>query len=86
LQSECKIAQHAQRVLHPDFLRAVSARSAQLLDLTDLARELGVAVNTAKAWLSVLQASYQVDGWDPFAVADAPLEQIRDEYGIPPLA
>lgn len=26
------------------------------------------------------------DHWDPFAVADAPLEQIRAEYGIPPLA
>jgi hypothetical protein len=24
-------------------------------------------------------------GWDPFAVADGPLEQIRQEYGIPPL-
>jgi hypothetical protein len=42
------------------FLRAVAARSAQLLDLSDLARELGVAVNTAKAWLSVLEATYQV--------------------------
>jgi len=42
------------------FLRAVAARSAQLLDLTDIARELGVAVNTAKAWLSVLEATYQV--------------------------
>jgi hypothetical protein len=26
------------------------------------------------------------DRWDPFAVADAPLEQIRAEYGIPALA
>jgi hypothetical protein len=25
------------------------------------------------------------DHWDPFAVADAPLEQIRVEYGVPPL-
>src|SRR5262245_47547585 len=25
------------------------------------------------------------DGWDPFAVADAPLEQLRAEYRIPPL-
>jgi hypothetical protein len=30
------------------------------LNITDLARDLGVAVNTAKAWLSVLEASYQV--------------------------
>jgi len=42
------------------FLRALAARSAQLLNLADLARDLGVAVNTAKAWLSVLEAGYQV--------------------------
>lgn len=42
------------------FLRALAARSAQLLRISDLARDLGVAVNTIKAWLSVLEASYQV--------------------------
>lgn len=42
------------------FIRALAARSAQLLNLTDLARDLGVAVNTIKAWLSVLEATYQV--------------------------
>jgi predicted AAA+ superfamily ATPase len=42
------------------FLRALAARTAQLLSLTDLARDLGVAVNTVKAWLSVLEATYQV--------------------------
>ncbi len=43
-----------------NFLRALAARSAQLLNLTDLARDLGISVNTAKAWLSVLEATYQV--------------------------
>jgi hypothetical protein len=43
-----------------NFLRALAARSAQLLNLADIARDLGVAVNTAKAWLSVLEATYQV--------------------------
>lgn len=43
-----------------NFLRALAARSAQLLDLTGLSRDLGIAVNTAKAWLSVLEATYQV--------------------------
>jgi len=43
-----------------NFLRALVARSAQLLNLTELAHDLGVAVNTAKAWLSVLEATYQV--------------------------
>ncbi len=42
------------------FLRVLAARSGQLLNLTDVARDLGVAVNTAKAWLSVLEATYQV--------------------------
>jgi predicted AAA+ superfamily ATPase len=43
-----------------NFIRALAARSGQLLNLTDLARDLGVAVNTTKAWLSVLEATYQV--------------------------
>ena len=42
------------------FLRALAARSGQLLNLADLARDLGVALNTVKAWLWVLEASYQV--------------------------
>jgi hypothetical protein len=42
------------------FLRALAARSAQLLSLSDIARELGTAVNTVKAWLSVLEATHQV--------------------------
>jgi len=42
------------------FLRALAARCAQLLNLSDLSRDLGVAVNTVKAWLSVLEATYQV--------------------------
>jgi predicted AAA+ superfamily ATPase len=43
-----------------NFLYALAARSAQLLNMTDLARDLGVAVNTLKAWLSVLEATFQV--------------------------
>ena len=42
------------------FLRALAARSAQPLNLTELARDLGVAVNTAKSWLSILEATFQV--------------------------
>jgi hypothetical protein len=43
-----------------NMLHALAARSAQLLNITDLARDIGVAVNTFKAWLSVLQATFQV--------------------------
>jgi len=42
------------------FLKILAARSGQLLNLTDVAREIGVAVNTVRAWLSVLEATYQV--------------------------
>ena len=42
------------------FIRALAARSGQLLNLSDAARDLGIAVNTAKAWLSVLEATFQV--------------------------
>ena len=45
---------------YQNFLRLLAARSAQLLSLTEVARDLGVAVNTVKAWLSVLEATYQV--------------------------
>ena len=43
-----------------NFLRALAARSAQLLNLAELARDLGVALNTAKSWLAVLVATFQV--------------------------
>lgn len=46
--------------LFQSFLRALALRSGQLLNLTDIARDLGVAVNTAKQWLSVLEATFQV--------------------------
>ena len=39
------------------FLRAAAARTAQLLNLSDLARDADIAPNTAKHWLSILQAS-----------------------------
>lgn len=42
------------------FLRTLASRSGQLLNLSDVSRDLGVVVNTLKAWLSVLEATYQV--------------------------
>jgi predicted AAA+ superfamily ATPase len=39
------------------FLRAAAARTGQLLNLSELARDSDVAVNTAKNWLSILQSS-----------------------------
>ena len=48
------------------FLRGAAARTGQLLNLTDLARDADVAVNTAKSWLSILQASGQVYLLEPY--------------------
>ena len=44
------------------FLRALAARAAQLQSLSDLAPDLGVAVNTVKAWISVLRDPAASDG------------------------
>lgn len=42
------------------FLRLCAGRTGQLLNLSNLAQETGVAQSTARAWLSVLEASYVV--------------------------
>jgi uncharacterized protein len=39
------------------FFRAAAARTGQLLNMADLARDADVAPNTAKSWLSILQGS-----------------------------
>ena len=48
------------------FLRGAAARTGQLLNLVDLARDADVAPNTAKNWLSILQASGIVYLLEPF--------------------
>ncbi len=42
------------------FLRLCAARTGQLLNLSSLATDCGVTHNTAKSWISVLEASYIV--------------------------
>ncbi len=42
------------------LLGALAARNAQLLNMTEVARDLGLAVNTVKSWVSVLEATYQI--------------------------
>ncbi len=42
------------------FLRAVAARTAQMLNYSDLARDCAISVNTARKWMSVLEGSFQV--------------------------
>ncbi|MBP9726264.1 MAG: ATP-binding protein [Gammaproteobacteria bacterium] len=47
------------RVFHR-FLQMCAVRTGQLLNLSNLASDCGITHNTAKAWLSVLEASYLV--------------------------
>ncbi|OGT21738.1 MAG: ATPase [Gammaproteobacteria bacterium RBG_16_57_12] len=48
------------------FLRTVAARTGQLLNLAELARDADVAPNTAKSWLSILQSSGLVYLLEPY--------------------
>ena len=54
--------------LFQTYLRALATRSAQLLNLSELARDVGVSVSTAKDWLSILEASFQVFILRPYFV------------------
>jgi predicted AAA+ superfamily ATPase len=48
------------------FVRACAARTAQLLNIAELARDANVAPNTAKSWLSILEASGIVFLLEPY--------------------
>jgi hypothetical protein len=42
------------------FLRLCASRTGQILNISELARDVGMSGPTTKKWLSVLEASYQV--------------------------
>lgn len=42
------------------FLKLCAGRIGQLLDYSSLANDTGIAVNTVKSWISVLEASYVI--------------------------
>lgn len=48
------------------LLRAAALRSGQLLSYSELARDVGIAPNTAKQWISVLQSSGQIFLLEPY--------------------
>ncbi len=51
------LAQVGDLTVFTRFLRSAAARTGQLLNIADIARDVGVAPNTVKHWLSILQAS-----------------------------
>lgn len=48
------------------FVRACAARTGQLMNLADLARDADISIPTAKKWLSILQASFLVSLLQPY--------------------
>lgn len=48
------------------LVRSTALRAGQLLSYADLARDVGIAPNTAKRWLSVLEASQQIFLLEPY--------------------
>ncbi|MEK7256454.1 MAG: ATP-binding protein [Bacteroidota bacterium] len=50
------------------FVRLCAGRAGQLLNLTTLAKDADISVNTVKSWLSILEASYLVFFLQPYHV------------------
>ncbi len=48
------------------LLRAIATRTGQILSYADLAKDVDVAPNTVKAWVSVLEASRQIYIMEPY--------------------
>lgn len=48
------------------FLRACALRAGQILSYAELARDVAIAPNTAKSWISVLEASQQIFLLEPY--------------------
>jgi uncharacterized protein len=48
------------------FMRLCAGRAGQLLNLSTIANDAGISVNTAKSWLSVLEASFVLFQLPPY--------------------
>lgn len=60
------LAQVGDQTAFLRFVRACAARTAQMLNLSDLARDVDISVMTAKHWLSILVATGQVYLLQPY--------------------
>ena len=45
------------KLLYADFIRAVACRAGQMLNVHDVAKDVGISDDTAKRWLQVLEKS-----------------------------
>jgi len=59
IERDVRLLQNVQNLnLFVRFMKLCSGRVGQLLNLSSLASDTGVSVNTAKSWISVLEASF----------------------------
>lgn len=52
-----EIADIDDTMLFSDFIRSAACRSGQMLNISDIARDVGVSNDTAKRWLKILEKS-----------------------------
>lgn len=52
-----ELMERVDKILFSDFIRAAACRVGQLLNIHDIAMDIGVSDETAKRWLSVLEKS-----------------------------
>ncbi|MBI3818262.1 MAG: ATP-binding protein [Planctomycetes bacterium] len=55
-------------VLFERFLRLIAARSASLLNISEVARDCGASVSSIQRWISILEAGYQILRVEPWFV------------------
>jgi predicted AAA+ superfamily ATPase len=60
------LTQVGDQIAYSRFIVACAARTGQLLNLSEIARDVGISVPTAKNWLSILQASFQIHLLQPY--------------------
>ena len=51
------LVERIDKLLFQDFIRAVACRAGQMLNIHDIASDIGVSDDTAKRWLAVLEQS-----------------------------
>lgn len=67
LQRDVRDIQHVRDLnLFSNFVKLCAGRIGHILDITSLANDTGISVNTAKGWLSLLEASYIILLLQPF--------------------
>lgn len=61
IERDVRLLQNIQDLnLFIRFLKLCAGRIGQLLNMTSLANDCGISVNTAKSWISVLEASFVI--------------------------